>query len=340
MRAARKSHKRARRSGRAFAFSGTGDPLSLGVLAERHLADLQIQGYSANTLFLKYRSLRTFLSWAQDRGLSDAADITRAIVERFQRHLFYTESAVTGRPLSLRSQQHALVALRMFFKWLSEKRYVLYNPAGEIRIPSPPRELPAAILSAREAEAVLSGPDLSQPRGLRDRALLELLYSTGIRRQELVNLDLYDLDTESGTIVIRAAKWGSDRVLPTGRRALRYLQKYLNEVRPQLLSAPDERALFLSNRGVRFYPNSISILVREYVKQADIGKPGSVHLFRHTMATLMLENGADIRFIQRMLGHRKLETTQLYTHVSVNQLRQVHALTHPAEKRETQDRPS
>jgi integrase/recombinase XerD len=177
---------------------------------------------------------------------------------------------------------------------------------------------------------VLIQPDLETEKGLRDRALLEVLYSTGIRRQEVINLCLQDINTASGVLFIRQGKGKKDRFVPIGERALQWIEKYKTEVRPyhQLPSSPDN--LFLDEIGKALDPHKVSRAVKKYVKQAAIDKVGSCHLFRHTMATLMLENGADIRFIQQMLGHAQISTTEIYTHVAIHKLKEIHKLTHPA----------
>jgi integrase/recombinase XerD len=179
-------------------------------------------------------------------------------------------------------------------------------------------------------EHVLIQPHVQHPLGVRDRTILETFYSTGMRRTELVRLTLSDLDWGRRLILIRRGKGRRDRLVPIGPRALAWVARYLTEVRPRLVRAPDGGTMFLTARGRAFHPNHLSTLVRGYVEAAHLGKGGACHLFRHTMATLMLEGGADIRFIQEMLGHAKLTSTQRYTHVSVQQLQVVHAATHPA----------
>ncbi len=185
------------------------------------------------------------------------------------------------------------------------------------------------MLSASEAEAVLAVPDLSLGFGIRDRAMLEVLYSTGMRRRELIGLSVWDLDAERGTVSIRQGKGRRDRMVPIGERALAWVAKYSADVRPGLVVPPDAGVLFLTKEGLDFTPDHLSGLVTRYVERADIAKHGSCHLFRHTMATLMLEGGADIRYIQQMLGHAELSTTQIYTQVSIRALKAIHTATHP-----------
>lgn len=165
----------------------------------------------------------------------------------------------------------------------------------------------------------------------------ETFYSTGIMRLELAQLKLWDLDLERLTITIRMGKGKKDRMIPLGDRAAAWVHKYLEESRSQLVSDPDEHFVFLSNAGEPFALDYLTEMVSMYVKAADINKQGSCHMFRHTMATLMLEGGADTRFIQAMLGHADLKTTQIYTHVAIRQLQEIHRATHPAQL--SKDRP-
>jgi len=178
-------------------------------------------------------------------------------------------------------------------------------------------------------------PDGRRPTtGLRDRAILETLYSTGLRRAELARLAVHDVDFAGGALTVRKGKGGKDRVVPIGERALAWIEKYLADARPALARAGDEAdTLFLSERGGKPLTVAyLSSMATRYVTRAGFGKSGSCHLFRHTCATLMLEGGADIRHVQEQLGHACLQTTQIYTHVSISRLKEVHAATHPAAK--------
>ena len=286
------------------------------------------KNYSAATIEGRDLYLRYFILWCDERGLSRPQDITKPIIERYQRHLFLHRKD-DGQPLSTRSQHTRITPLRAYFKWLARKNYILYNPASELELPRLERRLPKHVLSIKEAEAVLAMPDLSLSTGIRDRAILETLYSTGMRRMELIGLHLHDIDTERGTVMIRQGKGKKDRMIPIGERALEWVAKYRDDVRLELATGEDDGSLFLTNLGEAFTPNRLTQLVRDHVNSAKTGKTGSCHLFRHTMATLMLENGADIRFIQAMLGHANLETTQIYTQVSIRKLKDIHTATHP-----------
>ena len=301
----------------------------LAALLEKHLADLQVRNYSEYTIKGRRVHIGMFLEWCKERGLTEPVEITRTVLESYQRHVFHYRKK-NGEPLRFTGQHDRLVPLRVWFKWMARQRHILHNPASELELPRLGFRLPKAVLTAQEAERVLIQPNVHDPLGLRDRAILETLYSTGMRRLELVNLTLWDLDLERGTVVIRQGKGKKDRAIPLGDRAALWVRKYLDEARPQLANEPDDKVVFLSNAGEPFALDYLTEIVRGYVDAADIGKRGACHLFRHTMATLMLEGGADTRFIQAMLGHADLKTTQIYTHVAIRQLQEIHRATHPA----------
>ncbi len=305
------------------------DPQGFVVLLEAYLEWMRVKHYSERTIANRRIYVIYFVRWCDERGLTQPAEITPRILDRYQRALFYYRKR-DGRPLSVRSQHTRLTCLRAFFKWLAKAHYLLYNPAAELELPPLGTRLPTQVLSAREVEQVLRMPDLSTLVGLRDRAILEVFYATAIRRLELIGLHLYDLDAERGTLTVRQGKGRKDRLVPISERSLGWVDRYLVEVRPRLVREPDEGTLFLTTAAEPLSRHRLSELVRDYISAAEIGKTGSCHLFRHTVATLMLENGADIRFIQQLLGHARLETTQIYTQVSIRQLKAIHAATHPA----------
>jgi integrase/recombinase XerD len=304
------------------------DPKGLARYRDLYLAWLQTSNFSERTVYAKRVNLNYFILWAEARGLVRPQEISKPILERYQRGLYHYRKK-NGEPLSFRSQHARLVPIRSFFKWLSKNNHILYNPASELELPRLERRLPKHVLTISEAEQVLKQPDLEKALGVRDRAILESLYSTGMRRMELTKLRLYDLDVDRGTLLIRQGKGKKDRMIPMGERAIAWVDKYVLEVRPEFVVEPDEGILFLTNLGEAFTPGRLTQLVRRYVMAAEIGKSGACHLFRHTMATLMLEGGADIRFIQQMLGHAKLDTTQIYTQVSIRKLKEIHSYTHP-----------
>jgi integrase/recombinase XerD len=305
------------------------DEKALYALAQDYLTWLRVHNYSERTVEGRELQLCGFIDWCAQRQLFYPMQITKAILDHYQRRLFY-QRKVNGEPLSFRSQHGQLTAIRVWFKWLMQQDHIASNPASELQSPRIERRLPKAILSEREVEIILHQPDTNTLLGLRDRAIIEILYSTGIRRAELANLKVIDVDVVEQTLMVRQGKGKKDRFIPMGERAAAWVQKYLYEARAEFYCARDNGELFLSNIGEGLRPDTLGPLIRRYIEQAGIIKAGSCHLFRHAMATHMLEHGADIRFIQAMLGHAELSTTQLYTQVSVKKLKEVHAQTHPS----------
>jgi integrase/recombinase XerD len=306
-----------------------GEPESIWAYAQRYKRWQMERNYSHHTYGNRERTLRAFAAWCAERGLVRPHDITKPILERWQRHL-YLHRKPDGQPLSPHSQRGHTEPLIAFFKWLARENYILTNPASDLQLPRIGRRLPRTILTIAETEKVLGVCKVSTPVGIRDRAMLETLYSTGLRRQELIDLKLYDVDADRGVVLVREGKGRKDRMIPIGSRALAWIEKYREDVRPEFASGADDGTLFLTVMGTAFKPNRLAEIARFYIDGAAIGKRGACHIFRHTMATLMLEGGADIRYIQAILGHTQLSTTEIYTQVSIKQLKAVHTLTHPA----------
>ena len=308
-------------------------PGTLGDFVKQWLDYLRVRNYAQGSLTHREYQMRYFLVWCGDRGLTRPHEITVAVMERYQRSLFHAKKE-NGRPLSARSQHTRLSTIRRFFRWMAKMRHVEMSPCETLDLPRLEKRLPRAILSVAEVESIMSVPNVATPMGIRDRAILETLYSTGVRRAELCALRLYDLDAERGTIIVRQGKGKKDRMIPIGSRAVQWIEKYVEEVRPHLVREPDDGTLFLTRFNLPFSPIRIAELVRQLIDDANIGKAGSCHLFRHTMATLMLEGGADIRFIQAMLGHASILSTEIYTQVAIRKLKEVHELTHPGARLE------
>jgi integrase/recombinase XerD len=304
------------------------DPDSLYHHMLRYLAHLTERNYSQCTVDIRNEQLRYLIRWCDERGLTKPQQLDRPILEAYQRHLFYYRKK-NGEPLASTNQHQRLNAVHHWLRWLVRQGHLLYNPAADLDMPRVEKRLPKAVLTAIEAEAVLAVPDVRTSLGLRDRAILETFYSTGMRRKELSDLNVQSIDQERGTVMIRQGKGKKDRLIPIGERALAWIATYRDTARPELVVGRDEGALFLTVMGEPMDLAHLSRMVMECVDKAAIGKKGSCHLLRHTMATLMLENGADTRVIQEILGHASLESTQIYTHVSIRHLKVVHTATHP-----------
>lgn len=307
------------------------DPEGLVVWSQRYLERLRVRGYSERTLVTTGGYLGLFIEWAEDRGIRRPNEVSKPILESYQRWLFYWRKP-GGKPLTFSSQRQRLQKLRGLFRWLARQNVILSNPASDLDLPRIERRLPRAVLSEQEVERVLALPDTTDPLGLRDRAMMEVLYSTGIRRFELVALELFDLDPDRGTLSVRLGKGKKDRVVPIGERALAWVRRYQDEARALLVVPPDEGVLFVTERGDRFSPAHLTLLMKRYVEAAKLGKTGACHIFRHTMATLMLEGGADVRLIQEILGHADLASTQIYTRLSIRHLKAAHDAAHPGAK--------
>lgn len=310
----------------------------LGSLMQAYLDWARLAGCSKDTHRRRESALRRFSAWCGERDLHHPAEISRPILERYQRQL--QEARKTdGRPLTPGSQHVLLTPLKGFFQWLVRERRLLVNPTAEWGLPKRPKQLPHTLLSVADIETLLAQPDLQTAEGLRDRAILEVFYATGLRRLELAHLDLTDVDHRHVTLLIRAGKGQQDRFVPLGQRALHWIERYRQDSRPLLQHDPHEPALFLTDQGTRFRRSALSARVKRTLAQAGIHRPGSCHLFRHACATHMLQGGADIRVIQALLGHQSLETTQLYTHVALDHLAKIHAATHPLVSLESEARP-
>lgn len=289
---------------------------------------LKTHNYSPTTVVDRSWYLAKFISWAELRGVHRPSDVTLPVLEAYQRHVSLRRKS-DGMPLSWSTQSKCLAPVRVFFAWCARTRRILYNPASELVMPRQNHSLPKPTLTHDEVEAVLVICDTTSMLGLRDRAMMEVLYATAMRRGELVSLHLSDVDLHRNWLTLRDTKTRWDRVVPTGERAGAWVTRYLTHARPQLLVSADPGNLFLAANGERLGPKWLSSQVRHYVLAADLGKSGSCHLLRHSAATLMVENGADIRYVQELLGHRDLSSTQLYTRVAPDRLAAIHAATHP-----------
>jgi integrase/recombinase XerD len=306
------------------------DPDGTAPLLGLFLDWMRVRNHTEQTVENRLKNCNYFIHWVAERGVTRPIEVSKPVLERYQRYLFFKRKR-DGQPLSFRTQLGRLTALRAWFKWLCRSNHIPSNPAAELELPRPEFRLPKHVLTAREAELVLAVPAITDPLGLRDRAIMEVLYSTGIRRMELLHLTMFDVDHERGLVRVNQGKGRKDRLVPIGERAVAWLDRYQQEVRPMLVCGGKSGDwLFLTVAGDSPQPNWLSQMVAQYVDKAQLGKRGSCHLFRHTMATLMLEAGADIRVIQEILGHSNLVTTQLYTRVSIRLLQAIHKATHPA----------
>lgn len=301
----------------------------LAVWRDSYLDQLGARNYSEGTIEGRRDSIKVFLNWCAERDLSRAVQITRPILEAYQRWLWKYQKA-DGKRLGWSTQRQRVSTLKDWFKWMTKQNVLMHNPASEIELPRMEKRLPGSALTLAQIEALLAMPSVADPLGIRDRAMLELFYSCGLRRTELCQLELPDFNTDRRTIHVRRGKGKKDRVVPVGERAVQWIEKYVLEVRPRLCLDTRTQAIFLTGYGGPFNPDVVSRMVSSFMEKAGLAGKGSCHMLRHTCATHMLEGGADIRYIQQLLGHEKLETTAIYTEVNIRQLQDVHARYHPS----------
>ena len=278
------------------------------------------RGLSGNTTY-NYRSdLEKFISFIEGQGKRDFGEVKRDDVMDFL-------MAEKDRGLQPRSLSRALVAIRMFFRFMTIEGYLRRDVTEVIESPRLWRILPQ-VLSISEVELLLRQPDISTTQGLRDRAVLELLYASGLRASELVGLRLEDVNLQSG-FVQAWGKGGKERIVPLGRKAAKAIEEYLEKARPLLLKRKNSPHLFISRLGKLFTRGWLWCLVKKYIMMAGIKKKVSPHTLRHSFATHILSQGADLRVIQELLGHSNIGTTQIYTHVDRDRLKEVHRKFHP-----------
>jgi len=306
---------------------------SLLELMAQWQAWMEMRNLSPCTVRVRLQAMGMFAAWLSERSVTVAALVTRPMVEAYQRYLHrYRKS--NGELMAVAGQYQRLKGIEHFFRWGCRKHHIAANPAADIEYPRVGRTLPD-YFTPQEIERIMAVPDLSTAEGVRDRALLELLYSTGLRRSEVAHLSLMDLERGSSVVRVVKGKGGKDRYVPIGSRALMWIEKYLHEVRPRWSIDAGDYSLFLTDKRVPMTPSQVTSRVGRLVIKAGLSGRGSCHRFRHTFATHLLENGCDLRLIQGMLGHAGMEMTARYAHVSIKQLCAAHGAFHPAAKPET-----
>ncbi len=293
---------------------------------------LRLRYFKETTIKETMRQLADFIHCLSVcHGVREAEAVTREMIEAYQVRLYEHINSM-GRPNGIACQNMTLGIVKRFMKFLKRNDYIVSDPAADISYARLPRRLPAGILSISEMRRILHAPDTKTLLGYRDRTMFEVLYSTGVRRSELGKLTLNDVDYHDGFLRINQGKGGKDRVVPLGRIACRYLENYIKSVRPELIRDPCNNHVFLSSRGAKLGRCLVWKLIKKYARLAKIQKNIHCHTFRHSCATAMLRNKADIRTIQELLGHASLESTQIYTHVTITDLKEVHRRCHPREQ--------
>ena len=278
------------------------------------------RGLSSNTMESYSRDLRKFADYLEQEGIADIARVDSVVVISFMVHLreHGLGSRTTGRNLS---------AVRMFFRFLTREGVLVIDPTINIESPRIRPHLPT-VLNLTEVDSLLSQPDQTTSRGLRDKAMLEVLYATGVRVSELIALTKENLNLEVGYLVT-FGKGSKERVVPLGETAVDHLNDYFTHGRPHLLKNRSSRFVFLNGSGNGLTRQGFWKIIRRYALKAGIGKNLSPHTLRHSFATHLLEHGADLRSVQMMLGHADIATTQIYTHLTQERLKKIHHQYHP-----------
>lgn len=285
------------------------------------------RGVAANTLSSYRRDLRRYGEFLEGQGVDDLASITEATVSAFL--VWLREGSAEHPPLSATSAARTVVAVRGFHKFAVQDGMADHDPAAGVKPPTPAKRLPKA-LSLADVEAILEAAGApGTALALRDRALLEVLYGTGARISEAVGLDVDDLDTVDATVLLRG-KGGKERLVPVGGYALAAVEAYLTRARPELVGhGRGGPALFLNSRGGRLSRQSAWAVLVKAAERAGVTAAVSPHTLRHSFATHLLDGGADVRVVQELLGHASVTTTQIYTLVTIDKLRETYAASHP-----------
>jgi len=311
----------------------------LELLRVRFLEWLKAINYSRSTITNYSRDVRIFLEWLiENISINTIAEVTASHLQQYQIAIYnfeYQEKKDSEKKrLSVGAQSNRLAAVRKFFSWLLQDGQIAYNPASSLQLPKQPQQLPKNILTPTEARLLLEATPTVKPRDIRDRAILEVMYATGIRRAELISLSIYSVDLSSNTLRIEHGKGDETRIVPLTESAKAALKLYLEEARSLYATEASQTCLFVSSRsGGVLDADDIRRIVRKATKRAGITKHITPHTLRHTCATHLLKGKADIRQIQKLLGHRRLSSTEIYTHVELGDLAEVIQRCHPREQK-------
>ena len=278
-------------------------------------------GLSRNTLESYRRDLSKFAAWLEKARDAAILQTTHADIQGFLAHLVSTNKAKAT------STSRAISSLKRLFRYLLRQNKISTDPTLQIATPKLPRSLPKS-LTEQDVELLLNAPDVTTPLGMRDRTMFEVLYATGLRVSELVTLTVAQASLDMGVVRVMG-KGSKERLVPLGEEALDWLRRYLQEARVELLAAKLSDALFVTARGAGMTRQMFWYLIKKHAKHGGLNKPMSPHTLRHAFATHLLNHGADLRVVQLLLGHADISTTQIYTHVARERLKQLHAMHHP-----------
>ena len=300
-------------------------------LLEAYLDYLKLLRRAQLTLVNLRQRLEAFISYLEEIGITDLRDVSRRHIIEYQR---YRKQFINrfGRHDSIAVENRHFIAVRNFFRWLVKEGYLSHNPAAKMELLKEPQRLPRSVLTNAEMKRLLKKPDTKTLRGYRDRTILEVLYSSGIRRGELLSLRCDDVDPEGGFLRINQGKGRKDRIVPVGKIAVRYLETYLKGIRPFLLKDGDIPWLFVSTLGRKMGRNSLGWMIGRYAQSAGLNKTVTPHTFRRSCATEMIKNKANLYHVKEILGHSKLETLNKYCQLALVDLKEAHRKYHPREK--------
>jgi integrase/recombinase XerD len=298
-----------------------------------YIADLEARRFSLSRRSMSEYALWLLIAWlAEKHRISDWREVSESHLRGFLLYAERDHRSPQGRPLTAGTRKQWLAVIRGFFAWLHRRGRIIHNPAEPVMLPKVDRPLPH-VLDEKEIARLIETPDISTTIGLRDRALMEVLYATGIRHGEACRLNVYDIDLRAKRVIVREGKGRKDRILPLTSNACHWLDRYLSQARPDLAAGKlwgqgkshkprlivTSAALWLSVAGRRFPYQTIAQIIRDYA--AACGLKASAHTFRHCYATHLLRHGASIHYIQQLLGHDTLETTERYTHLTTEDLK-------------------
>lgn len=278
------------------------------------------KGLAKNTLESYNRDLCGFIAYLKQSGVQNVEDTSRTAIIGYLASL-----QKNGKATATLSRN--LASIRSFYSYLFQEKFIVENPAADLESPKLEKKLPR-VLSTQEVDVLLDQPDQVHVTGIRDKAMLEVIYATGIRVSELMSLDIGDINLDAGFIRC-LGKGTKERIIPLGSVAVRHVSRYLNEGRPKLIRQNGEAAMFVNQHGNRLTRQGFWKILKKYARSAGITKDITPHTMRHSFATHLLENGADLRSVQEMLGHADISTTQIYTQITKRKLHDIYQKTHP-----------
>ena len=293
-----------------------------------YLKYMQAINRSPVTVKVSRFALLRFVRYLEGVQITQVEELSREVLEEYQQELAFSFTA-KGKPLGIRTQEKQLCTVKVFTRFLRDHDYLVHDPGEAIKLPKQPKQLPRSILTPKEVKQLLAAPNVQTNTGFRDRVLLELLYDTAVRRTELSGITIADLDLDAGYVKV-LGKGDKERVVPLSKKVCELITNYLLAVRPALVRGEDNGRLLINDTGGPLQPHTIYRIIKLNAQKTKLKKNITTHTFRHTCVTHMLKNGAPIRQLQEMLGHESLQSTQIYTHVTINDLKEIHVKYHPS----------